>query len=254
MEDQKYLFHSFHLPEEKKLHIVLRGIPTNFPPEEVKAELEELGFHPSAIYRVNMSPNRRPIPLVLVILPKAEKEIIDTRHILGLEIKVESLKNKNRVSECRNCQKFGHRQAKCTAPPVCMKCAEPHHTSTFNKPRELPAKCSNCGGEDPSMYTGCPQQPNNIQKKNTDKKRTTLVNQNTSCAKIATSPLNNTTYIPNNSPRQSSNNQTNLNVPNPNEAILSIQKFAQQISLLPTQLNQAFAPFIIPNPQQHQND
>lgn len=43
LEHQKYPFHTFHLPEEKHLNIVIRGIPTNLSPDEVKQELETLG-------------------------------------------------------------------------------------------------------------------------------------------------------------------------------------------------------------------
>lgn len=86
--DQKYAFYTFHLPEEKHLHIVIRGNPINFSPKDVKNELEDTGFHPTAMYRMNMPPNRRPISLVLVLLPGIEIEIFQVNHILGLEIKV----------------------------------------------------------------------------------------------------------------------------------------------------------------------
>ncbi|KAG5891146.1 hypothetical protein JTB14_005481 [Gonioctena quinquepunctata] len=52
--------------------------------------------------------------------------IEDVTSILNLEVKFDHQRRKNRISQCYNCQKFGHRAANCHAEAVCRHCAENH--------------------------------------------------------------------------------------------------------------------------------
>ena len=53
---------------------------------------------------------------------------------------------------CFWCQKFGHHEDKCSAPPVCGKCGqEGNHTSTCSNP----IKCANCGKDHPAYSNQC---------------------------------------------------------------------------------------------------
>ena len=53
---------------------------------------------------------------------------------------------------CFWCQKFGHHEDKCSAPPVCGKCGqEGNHASTCSNP----IKCANCGKDHPAYSNQC---------------------------------------------------------------------------------------------------
>ena len=53
---------------------------------------------------------------------------------------------------CLWCQKFGHHDDICSAPPVCGKCGqEGTHTSTCSNP----IKCTNCGKDHPAYSNQC---------------------------------------------------------------------------------------------------
>ncbi|CAG9812397.1 unnamed protein product [Phaedon cochleariae] len=41
----------------------------------------------------------------------------------------------------------------------CVKCGEPHPTSTCPKPRHTDATCANCKGKHPANFRGCPKTP-----------------------------------------------------------------------------------------------
>jgi hypothetical protein len=57
--------------------------------------------------------------------------------------------------QCYKCQAFGHTANDCTADQdSCRHCSGPHKSSECKK--EEPPKCSNCGGDHPSTFPGCP--------------------------------------------------------------------------------------------------
>lgn len=232
LEQNNLPFHTYQLPEEKHLHVVLRGIPTDISTEEVKEELTTMGFHPKEVYRMKMNKERKPIPLILLLIPKNENEIFNISKVMGLSIRVESLKNKSKTNQCHNCQQYGHGQSNCRAPPKCLQCAGDHHTTTCTKPRDEPATCCNCGGSHPANYSGCIKNPDKYKKENQQP-----TNTHTSYANI-------TSHKTNKSTAHQSNTDKDAPAIDLTQAIASIQSFAQQFTLLSTQLSKAFAPLM----------
>ena len=55
--DNQTEFHTFSLPEDRTLKVVLKGIPTDITPSELKSELELLNFQPKYIRRFG-TPNK----------------------------------------------------------------------------------------------------------------------------------------------------------------------------------------------------
>ena len=158
LEDKKIEHHSYALEEEKSLHIVLRNVSEAITEEEICGELISNGFHPTLVQRWK-NKSGKPIPMVLVLVPKSEKSIFNIPSIGGMRVIVESQHAKSKATQCHNCQIFGHSAAKCKASPKCVKCAGDHHTSSCSKPRDTPAKCFNCSGDHPASFKGCPRHP-----------------------------------------------------------------------------------------------
>ncbi|CAH2008981.1 unnamed protein product [Acanthoscelides obtectus] len=143
--------HTFPLPSERNIHAVVRGFPVNFSDTEIKGELEQRGYSPLHIIRLKRS-GGAPMPLVVVILPKTEKsqQVFNEHELLGLAIRVEVQKNSRPIGQCHRCQKYGHAQSNCTAPPKCLKCAKDHMTHFCPLTEEEERKCANCGEEHPA--------------------------------------------------------------------------------------------------------
>lgn len=148
-------FHTFSLPEDRTLKIVIKGIPTNITEEEITNELSELGFNIKTIKRFGQ-PNK-PLPIVLVIITKdaTATQIYEVNNLFYLKVKIESFR-KTGPSQCHACQRFGHGSQNCGHPPRCVKCAKPHPSKECTKPREVTPTCVNCGGGHTANYRGCP--------------------------------------------------------------------------------------------------
>ena len=156
-EKEKIQFHTFTLPGDKKLHVVIRGVLETWSVEKITEE-SAMGFHPEKIIRWTHK-DKRPMPIVLCILPKNEKHIYDLNFIDRIKVKVEAQKNKSSNNQCHRCQLFGHAQSRCTATPKCVKCAQSHFTHECpQKDRQTKPRCVNCGLEHPANFTGCAKQ------------------------------------------------------------------------------------------------
>lgn len=166
LDEMKLEYHTYQLPEEKSLHIVIRGIPECINTEEVENDLIEKGFHPEKVHRMRNGRTKAPIPLVLVLLPRIDKDIFEIKEVLRLKVKIETLRPKTSISQCHNCQKFGHSQSHCRANPLCVKCGKGHKTVDCLLTKEEKATCANCKGEHPASYKGCPAYPRQQQSRN----------------------------------------------------------------------------------------
>nr|CAI5857229.1 unnamed protein product [Callosobruchus analis] len=89
------------------------------------------------------------MPLVVVILPKLEK----SRELLAIRVEVQ--KNSRLIGQCHRCQKYGHAQSYCTAPPKCLKCASDHMTHLCPQTGLEERKCANCGEGHPANSPTC---------------------------------------------------------------------------------------------------
>ncbi|UYV80015.1 hypothetical protein LAZ67_18001422, partial [Cordylochernes scorpioides] len=159
---QKNIIDSYRLQEEKPLKVVLKGVTTAYKTEDIAIELETMGFAETSVKRLHRQSTKRPMNLVLVELPKNEqnKKIYGITELLYQKIAVESFRTTNRVTQCFNCQVFGHGQLNCFLKPKCVKCAEEHHSKDCpRKSRQLPPKCANCEEAHTANYRGCPKFP-----------------------------------------------------------------------------------------------
>jgi hypothetical protein len=71
LEERKVPFHSFILPEEKTLRAVFRTVPVEINLDDVKSYLVNQGLAPKR--------SKKPLPLILVEVPKDQKQIFQLR-------------------------------------------------------------------------------------------------------------------------------------------------------------------------------
>lgn len=162
LTDLKIQYHTYFLPEDKMLKVVIRGLYGQSA-EDVKEDLEAKGFHPTECHFLKQQQNGA-YKLIKVLLPKTETEVFNIEHILRLRVKIEAQQPKKGMAQCHNCQQFGHSAINCHAQPRCVKCEGLHHFSECSKKTEEKAVCTNCKGEHPASYGGCPRNPTNVRK------------------------------------------------------------------------------------------
>nr|CAH7720702.1 unnamed protein product [Callosobruchus chinensis] len=129
LEEQGVEHHTYSLPEDKPLSVVIRGIPRVSGEDEVKADLQEKGFHPIKVNRMTSRRSRKAIPLVKVDLPKEEVEVYKVQDCCQMKVTVEALRRKTGPGQCYRCQQFGHSQLCCRGAVRCVRCAGAHRPS-----------------------------------------------------------------------------------------------------------------------------
>jgi hypothetical protein len=179
----KLAYHTYPLPENTQPRLVLKGIPPNVPEEDISGEL---AIHNIQTVRVtqlikmdkttNTVTTRYPI-FVVTFQPGTDmREVLLLKKLCHCIGKWEKYKNSRPIRQCFDCQSFGHSSSFCGRPPRCVKCDQQHATKDCLKSAGSPPPRNvhtNCGGEYPENFTGCPQyiQLNYIQRENYPQQR-----------------------------------------------------------------------------------
>jgi len=155
MTTNKINFHTFALPEEQSLKIVIKGVPLDVTDEELMEELQEMGFKSNFVRAFIKNEKRLPIHMVSLKRTENVKEIFETTELFYVRVKIESYKSSG-PAQCFSCQRFGHSSLQCGHPPRCVKCGENHPSKECKKPKEDSPTCCNCKGKHTANYRGCP--------------------------------------------------------------------------------------------------
>lgn len=159
LDSESLPYHTYQLPSEKVLNVVIRGIPIGISEEEIRQDLVDMGYDLQGLHRLKKRDSKHEMPLVLVKVPKSQNFIYELTEVLKIKISVEPLRSKPGVGQCHRCQRFGHAQSRCTAEIKCVICGDGHFARDCNRPKDVPATCANCGEQHPASYRGCPRFP-----------------------------------------------------------------------------------------------
>jgi hypothetical protein len=126
LEKNKLSYFSFFPKSEKPIKAVIRHLPINTPAEDISDGLVSLGFDVISVKQMTTT-RRTPsegspttnLPLFLITLPKTPKsqELFQLTNLCHIAIRVEAYKTQNGLTQCYNCQQFGHVWANCKQPP-----------------------------------------------------------------------------------------------------------------------------------------
>lgn len=157
--DSKSLeYHSYRLPVDKTIDVVLKHVPTDFQDSEIEAELKALGFGDFKLMRV-WDKDKKAIPVVSLYLKSnvKNKEIYLLDRLLNCVIQVEPKRRSRNIPQCINCQRFGHTKNYCKLAPRCMFCTGSHVSAECDKMQseENVKVCVNCGENHSANYRGC---------------------------------------------------------------------------------------------------
>ncbi|GFU36884.1 nucleic-acid-binding protein from transposon X-element [Trichonephila clavipes] len=157
-----FQFYTIKSKAERPIKVVIKGLPRNTNPEEIKQDLEILGYTPDRVNQLIGRKNKRPLPIFLITLPRNldNLKIFALKTINYLSIRVEGYDGRG-VTQCYTCNNFNHSSENCHLKPRCLKCGENHLTRDCPIKQKLETPyCINCNiyGH-MANYRGCPSFP-----------------------------------------------------------------------------------------------
>jgi hypothetical protein len=124
LETHNLHYFTFYPKSLKPIKAVIRHIPLNTPSQDISDGLMDLGFdiNVKQMSTTCRSPSEgtlsKNLPLFLITLPRTAKfqEIFRLIALWHIAIRVEAYKAQNGLTQCHNCQQFGHVWANCKQP------------------------------------------------------------------------------------------------------------------------------------------
>ncbi|GFS94961.1 nucleic-acid-binding protein from transposon X-element [Trichonephila clavipes] len=162
LREHKFQFYTIKSKAERPIKVVIKGLPRTTNPEEIKEDLELLGYTPDRVNQLVGRKTKRALPIFLITLPRNldNLKIFDLKTLSYLSIRVEGYNGKG-VTQCYTCNNFNHTSENCFLNPRWLKCGENHITRDCPiKQRLETAYCINCHiyGH-MANYKGCPSFP-----------------------------------------------------------------------------------------------
>ena len=116
--------------------VVIKGIYSSVPHNEIKEALEELGYKIKTVFNI-FNKNKVPQPLFKIELEpdnsKLKKNethpIYSIKYLMHRKITVEEPHKRKMPVQCGNCQEFGHTKSYCSLRTVCVACGNQHPSS-----------------------------------------------------------------------------------------------------------------------------
>jgi len=157
LKDEGAEYHTYQLKEDKPLRVVIRNLYHTTETDTIKEELEVRMFDVRRVTNVLHRVTKAPLPLFFVDLEPQIKsnDIFQLTSLLHTKIRVEEPYKSKILSQCINCQEYGHTKTYCGYPPRCVRCGAGHKTPDCPNQRSDPPKCALCSGNHPASYKGC---------------------------------------------------------------------------------------------------
>lgn len=138
---------------------VLKGVPLTISDDEIRDNLNHLGYANTEVKRIMKKNNpTRAIKVKFQCKDDLEKAVRENVVIEHLTTRVELLSIQPRVLQCYNCQRFGHIADKCRSPKTCLRCSKPYDER--HEECDEDEKCINCQGAHTSVHKQCPKYMN----------------------------------------------------------------------------------------------
>lgn len=93
-------FHSYMLPEDRQLRVVIRGLPLEIDLKDVEADVKEKGFSPTVLTRMKKGSARTEMLLILVKVPQNQRQIYEITELCMIWIKLEPLRRAGGIGQC----------------------------------------------------------------------------------------------------------------------------------------------------------
>ncbi|KAL4143761.1 hypothetical protein QTP88_006048 [Uroleucon formosanum] len=157
LKEQEAKFHNYQLKQDRPLRVVIRNLHLTTNVDTIKEELEVRLFEIRCVTNVLHKVTKIPFPLFFVDIEPSIKsaEIFHLSSLLHTKIKVEEPYKSKTISQCTNCQEYGHTKIYCGYPSRCVHCGSKHKSPDCPNQCSDPPKCALCSGDHPASYKGC---------------------------------------------------------------------------------------------------
>ena len=153
---------AFQTNKTQNKSLAIKGVPTKIMDEEFREFLDLNKINYAKADRLKSKKDGRVLPIFQLEIndPTKDEALISQNlvcNITGIIYKVEEFRQPVSVTQCFNCQSFGHSAKNCKSKQKCLTCGESHsHKGCPNKEaRKL--KCVKCKGLHAVSYKGCPE-------------------------------------------------------------------------------------------------
>lgn len=161
----KYEFFTHATKNEKPYKALLFGLDKR-DPSIIKNQLTELGLKCLDVKLVQKKGAGRTEIIIYVVY--FQRQSISMKELRQNYSVIEYMKvkwdfqrgSKSKITQCYNCQMFGHGSSRCQVKTFCANCAGPHKTSECN---ESFNKCANCNEAHKSNSDVCQSKQNYLQ-------------------------------------------------------------------------------------------
>ena len=146
-------FHTFTLPEDRCVRLLVKNLGRSMPESVVRDELEFLNIRVQGVTQLRSgrrdqdpAKDRPPTPHFIISVARGPEvsKVRSLTELCGLRVSVESYLAPKGTLQCKRCQRFGHTQRNCSYAPRCVACGGSHLTGGCPTPREQP-QCYGCG-------------------------------------------------------------------------------------------------------------
>jgi len=155
LKEKKSEYYTYQLREDKPLRIVIRNLHPSTPTETIKEELKRRFYKVRQVINVLHNINKNPLPLFFVDLEPTSNSSKNVLLSSLLHIKIEEPYKPKSLSQCHNCQQYGHTKAYCGYQSRCVHCGLNHLSSVCPNSRNIPTKCALYSQNYPANYKGC---------------------------------------------------------------------------------------------------
>lgn len=155
--NEKYEFFTYATKDEKPYKALLFGLETQ-DPAIVKNKLIAKGLQCFDVKIVHKKTTYATFVIFVVYFKRKTitmKELRQNHSVIDY-VKVKwdfQMSKKSRVTQCHNCQMYGHGSSRCKVKTFCANCAGNHNTTDC---KENAIKCANCQGPHKSTDDNCP--------------------------------------------------------------------------------------------------
>ncbi|GFY34143.1 probable RNA-directed DNA polymerase from transposon X-element [Trichonephila clavipes] len=150
-------------PSTRPLKLVIKGLPDNIDPVDIKNDLVAKGINIVKIAQLRKFITKTPLPIYMIEIERDDhvNDIYQVRSCLYMQIKLDPFRKGNRITQCYNCNFFHHASQNCNMKTRCLKCGANHRTGACEiKERIENPLCINCNNRGHmASSTECPQFP-----------------------------------------------------------------------------------------------
>ncbi|KAK9710040.1 hypothetical protein QE152_g26276 [Popillia japonica] len=177
MYKNKIPFYTYTPKSEKTHAYVIKGLPEDAEPHDIKQELTELDIKVHNV--VKFRNTKHPIYMCMTAEDVTINDLkTKARYLQRAKVYYEAHLSKRALTQCKKCQAWGHATLNChLGVERCVKCAQNHLSHQCKKDRSLPGKCANCGGEHPASSTECRVYIGEMDKLRTSKEKARLLRE-----------------------------------------------------------------------------